>query len=96
MVAPFWSVPHAQVYAQCDRLLRGRLLSEVRQEGGRNRRLMRLTDEGKAALAEWLAGRAGDVTWSSGAALPLVVLLVGLLSTGAIGHWLWTRRPLPA
>ncbi|MBV6697738.1 PadR family transcriptional regulator [Kitasatospora aureofaciens] len=54
-VAPFWSVPHAQVYAQCDRLLKGGLLSEARQEGGRNRRLMRLTDEGRAALAEWLA-----------------------------------------
>ncbi|MFD7904809.1 PadR family transcriptional regulator [Kitasatospora sp. NPDC059722] len=54
-VAPFWSVPHAQVYAQCDRLLQGGLLSEVRQEGGRGRRLMRLTDGGRAALAEWLA-----------------------------------------
>ncbi|MEU8515364.1 hypothetical protein AB0C76_27880 [Kitasatospora sp. NPDC048722] len=48
------------------------------------------------ASAVLLAGRAGDVTWSSGAALPLVVLLAGLLSTGAIGHWLWTRRSVPA
>ncbi|MFH9959465.1 PadR family transcriptional regulator [Streptomyces roseolus] len=54
-VAPFWSVPHAQVYAQCDRLLEAGLLSEVRQEGGRNRRLMRLTEEGAAALRGWLA-----------------------------------------
>ncbi|MGW4873011.1 PadR family transcriptional regulator [Streptomyces chartreusis] len=53
-VAPFWSVPHAQVYAQCDRLLEAGLLSQVRQESGRNRRVLTLTDEGRAALQEWL------------------------------------------
>lgn len=54
-VALFWSMPHAQVYAQCDRLAAAGLLSEVRQEGGRNRRQMKLTDAGRAALAQWLA-----------------------------------------
>ncbi|MFB7629745.1 PadR family transcriptional regulator [Streptomyces sp. NPDC056149] len=54
-VAPFWSMPHAQVYAQCDRLVEAGLLSESRQSGGRNRRLLRLTSAGKAALEEWLA-----------------------------------------
>ncbi|MER5642780.1 PadR family transcriptional regulator [Kitasatospora sp. NPDC002227] len=54
-VAPFWSVPHAQVYAQCDRLVEAGLLSELRQEGGRNRRQLRLTEAGRAALGEWLA-----------------------------------------
>lgn len=54
-VAPFWAMPHAQVYAQCDRLAEAGLLSEVRQEGGRNRRLMKLTDAGRTALAQWLA-----------------------------------------
>ncbi|MFF8356498.1 PadR family transcriptional regulator [Streptomyces chartreusis] len=53
-VAPFWSVPHAQVYAQCDRLLEAGLLSQVRQESGRNRRVLTLTHEGRAALQEWL------------------------------------------
>jgi DNA-binding PadR family transcriptional regulator len=57
-VAPFWAVPHAQVYAQCDRLLAAGLLSEVRQEGGRNRRVMRLTEAGDKALAGWLADSA--------------------------------------
>ncbi|MGF1431424.1 helix-turn-helix transcriptional regulator [Kitasatospora sp. LaBMicrA B282] len=57
-VAPFWSVPHAQVYAQCDRLAEAGLLSEVRQSGGRNRRQMRVTEAGRAALAEWLADTA--------------------------------------
>ncbi|WP_034092012.1 PadR family transcriptional regulator [Streptacidiphilus albus] len=57
-VAPFWSVPHAQVYAQCDRLAEAGLLSQERQGGGRNRRLMRLTAAGKAALEGWLADPA--------------------------------------
>jgi PadR family transcriptional regulator, regulatory protein AphA len=57
-VAPFWSMPHAQVYAQCDRLVEAGLLSEVRQSGGRNRRLMKLTAAGRTALEEWLADPA--------------------------------------
>lgn len=57
-VAPFWSVPHAQVYAQCDRLVEAGLLSEVRQQGGRNRRLMKLTESGSSALADWLSDPA--------------------------------------
>ncbi|MFI0153623.1 helix-turn-helix transcriptional regulator [Streptomyces lydicus] len=57
-VAPFWSMPHAQVYAQCDRLVDAGLLSEVRQQGGRMRRVMRLTPAGEAALQEWLADPA--------------------------------------
>ncbi|MFF7754645.1 PadR family transcriptional regulator [Streptomyces sp. NPDC007971] len=54
-VAPFWSVPHAQVYAQCDRLLGAGLLTQVRQESGRNRRVLELTDRGRRALRQWLA-----------------------------------------
>jgi PadR family transcriptional regulator, regulatory protein AphA len=57
-VAAFWSMPHAQVYAQCDRLVDAGLLSEVRQDGGRNRRVMSLTPAGRAALREWLADPA--------------------------------------
>ncbi|MER6631363.1 PadR family transcriptional regulator [Streptomyces sp. NPDC000987] len=53
-VAPFWSVPHAQVYAQCDRLLAAGLLSQVRQESGRGRRVLALTDRGRAVLKGWL------------------------------------------
>ncbi|MCL6669133.1 PadR family transcriptional regulator [Streptomyces panaciradicis] len=53
-VAPFWTVPHAQVYAQCDRLLDAGLLSQVRQESGRNRRVLTLTEAGRAALRRWL------------------------------------------
>lgn len=54
-VAPFWSVPHAQVYAQCDRLLAAGMLTQVRQESRRNRRVLTLTGEGRRALRQWLA-----------------------------------------
>lgn len=54
-VAPFWSVPHAQVYAQCDRLLAAGLLAEVRRESGRGRRVLTLTDRGRRVLRDWLA-----------------------------------------
>ncbi|MEU8541318.1 PadR family transcriptional regulator [Streptomyces sp. NPDC048717] len=57
-VAPFWSVPHAQVYAQCDRLLAAGLVAEVRREGGRGRRLLRVTEEGARALRGWLEDTA--------------------------------------
>ncbi|MEU7638790.1 helix-turn-helix transcriptional regulator [Streptomyces sp. NPDC039016] len=57
-VARFWSMPHAQVYAQCDRLVAAGLLSESRQAGGRNRRLLKLTPAGRAALQEWLTDSA--------------------------------------
>ncbi|MFD4555179.1 PadR family transcriptional regulator [Streptomyces sp. NPDC058469] len=53
-VAPFWSVPHAQVYAQCDRLLEAGLLFQVRRESGRNRRVLTLTGQGRATLRSWL------------------------------------------
>ncbi|WP_329242595.1 PadR family transcriptional regulator [Streptomyces sp. NBC_01478] len=53
-VAPFWSMPHAQVYAQCDRLLEAGLLSQVRRESGRNRRVLTLTGQGRAVLRGWL------------------------------------------
>lgn len=53
-VAPFWSVPHAQVYAQCERLLEAGLLTQVRRESGRNRRVLALTERGRAALEAWL------------------------------------------
>ncbi|NUP22995.1 MAG: PadR family transcriptional regulator [Streptomyces sp.] len=57
-VAPFWSVPHAQVYAQCDRLLDAGLLAQVRRESGRNRRVLALTERGRDALHEWLGDPA--------------------------------------
>src|ERR1700712_1090068 len=50
----FWSVPHAQIYAEPERLREGGFLSERREEGGRRRRHYKLTDQGKKALTAWL------------------------------------------
>lgn len=51
----FWSVPHAQIYAEPERLSEGGYLSERREQGGRRRRYYKLTERGQAALRDWLA-----------------------------------------
>jgi len=51
----FWSVPHAQIYAEPERLAREGLLKERREESGRRRRHYKLTARGRKALQEWLA-----------------------------------------
>ena len=52
-VASFWSLPHAQVYAQCDRLIAAGMLCQHQEQSGRRRRVLTLTDAGRQALAEW-------------------------------------------
>lgn len=49
----FWTLPHTQIYAQCDRLLAAGLLSEERETEGRRRRLFSITEAGTAALEAW-------------------------------------------
>jgi PadR family transcriptional regulator AphA len=51
----FWSVPHAQIYAEPERLVEGDFLSERREQGGRRRRYYKLTRRGQKALRDWLA-----------------------------------------
>jgi PadR family transcriptional regulator, regulatory protein AphA len=51
----FWSVPHAQIYAEPERLREGGHLSERREQGGRRRRYYKLTAKGEKAFADWLA-----------------------------------------
>jgi DNA-binding PadR family transcriptional regulator len=51
----FWAVPHTQIYTECGRLAGEGLLSERREQSGRRRRIYRLTERGREALAEWLA-----------------------------------------
>lgn len=57
----FWSVPHAQVYAEPERLEASGHLSERREQGGRRRRHYKLTARGKAALRQWLAEPTGEM-----------------------------------
>lgn len=52
-VVNFWSLPHTQIYAQCDRLLEDGHLAEQREPDGRRRRSFSITEQGKAALDAW-------------------------------------------
>jgi PadR family transcriptional regulator AphA len=60
-VGQFWSLPHTQLYAECGRLAEGGLLSERREEGGRRRRIYRVTKSGEDALEQWRAEPTGDL-----------------------------------
>jgi DNA-binding PadR family transcriptional regulator len=55
-----WSFPHSALYAEPARLVHLRLLTEVREEHGRRRRLYALTAEGQAALERWLREPASE------------------------------------
>lgn len=52
-VTNFWSMPHTQIYTQCDRLLEDGLLTEKREKIGRRRRSFSITRDGKKALEGW-------------------------------------------
>jgi PadR family transcriptional regulator, regulatory protein AphA len=54
-IAHFWQFPHSQLYAEPERLARMGLLAEEREQTGRRRRSYRITEDGRAALAAWLA-----------------------------------------
>jgi PadR family transcriptional regulator AphA len=51
----FWSVQHAQLYSEPERLAKAGYLNERREEGGRRRRRYSLTARGKRALEDWRA-----------------------------------------
>src|SRR4051812_26572376 len=53
----FWSAQHSQVYQQAARLQRDGYI-EQRGTGPRNRRVLALSDKGRATLRQWLASPA--------------------------------------
>ncbi len=57
----FWTVPHTQLYTECERLAAEGLLSETREQTGRRRRSYRLTASGRRALARWRSEPAGEL-----------------------------------
>jgi PadR family transcriptional regulator AphA len=57
----FWSVPHTQLYSECERLAGEGLLSERREQTGRRRRIYKLTERGRAALERWLSEPTGEL-----------------------------------
>jgi PadR family transcriptional regulator, regulatory protein AphA len=54
-VGNFWTLHHAQLYTEPERLAKGGYVSEERERGGRRRRLYAITDKGRQALDEWRA-----------------------------------------
>src|SRR4051794_11812259 len=58
----FWSLNHAQLYAEPDRLADAGYLSVEREEDGRRRKLYELTKAGRRALDDWLATPTSDFT----------------------------------
>jgi DNA-binding PadR family transcriptional regulator len=51
----FWSLQHAQLYTEPERLTEAGYLKERREQGGRRRRHYSLTAKGRKALEEWRA-----------------------------------------
>jgi PadR family transcriptional regulator AphA len=54
-VGNFWTLQHAQLYTEPERLTQGGYLAEEREQGGRRRRRYTITEKGRQALAEWRA-----------------------------------------
>jgi PadR family transcriptional regulator, regulatory protein AphA len=54
-VGNFWSLQHAQLYTEPERLTKAGYLSEKRERTGRRRRVYRITEKGRRALDEWRA-----------------------------------------
>jgi DNA-binding PadR family transcriptional regulator len=61
-VGYFWTFPHSQLYAEPSRLAAAGLLDEEVEPTGRRRKTYRLTRQGRAALARWLAEPSSDPT----------------------------------
>ena len=52
-VGNFWTLQHAQLYSEPERLAKAGYLTEERERGGRRRKRYTITDKGRRALAEW-------------------------------------------
>ena len=61
-IGGFWTLNHAQLYAEPDRLVEGGYLEVEREQGGRRRKLYELTGSGRSALREWLDNPSDEFT----------------------------------
>jgi DNA-binding PadR family transcriptional regulator len=52
-VGYFWTLQHAQLYTEPERLAKGGYVTETREEGGRRRKLYAITAKGRRALEGW-------------------------------------------
>ena len=60
-VGYFWTLQHAQLYTEPERLAKAGFVTEQREETGRRRKLYTLTDKGRAALDEWRAESTAEL-----------------------------------
>lgn len=60
-VGNLWSMQHAQLYTEPERLVVAGLVSVQREQEGRRRKRYKLTDAGREALQEWLAQPTSDL-----------------------------------
>jgi PadR family transcriptional regulator, regulatory protein AphA len=61
-VGNLWSLQHAQLYTEPERLARAGYLTEKREAGGRRRKRYALTPRGRRALADWVATPTDELT----------------------------------
>src|SRR3954454_11315633 len=61
-IGNFWSIQHAQLYSEPERLAKAGLLDEEVETTGRRRKTYRLTKPGEEALDAWLAEPATEFT----------------------------------
>jgi PadR family transcriptional regulator, regulatory protein AphA len=54
-VGNFWTLQHAQLYTEPERLAKAGYLTEKRERGGRRRKVYAVTDKGRRALEKWSA-----------------------------------------
>jgi PadR family transcriptional regulator AphA len=54
-VGNFWTLQHAQLYSEPERLAKAGYLTERRERGGRRRKLYTITPKGRRALDDWRA-----------------------------------------
>ena len=58
----FWSIQHAQLYSEPERLAAAGYLIERREKGGRRRRHYKLTKTGRQSLRDWVEEPTADLT----------------------------------
>jgi PadR family transcriptional regulator, regulatory protein AphA len=59
-IGNMWSLQHTQLYAEPERLAKAGYLTETREDGGRRRKLYRITAAGQEAYRAWLAAEPTD------------------------------------
>ena len=60
-VGYFWTLHHAQLYTEPERLAEAGYVSETREATGRRRKLYSLTEKGRTALDEWRSEPTGEL-----------------------------------